>query len=62
MTPPWLQPGDPRTALLALGLGVLAIKAAAQKSPAAAGIVIAIVVAIFTATVIFVAINGVPFR
>jgi hypothetical protein len=60
MTPPRLQPGNPATALLALGLGVLAIKKAAQRSPAAGRIVFAIVAAIFTATVIFVAINGLP--
>jgi len=60
MTPPWLQPGNPVTGLLALGLGVLAIKKAAQRSPEAGRIVFAIVAAIFAATLIFVAINGVP--
>jgi hypothetical protein len=58
--PPWLQPGNPQTALLAVVLGVLAVKQAYQKGPEAGRLVFAIVAGIVAAMLLFVLINGVP--
>jgi hypothetical protein len=58
---PWLQPGHPATALLALCLGLLAIEQAARHYGRKAALVtFAFVSGIFAATLLFVLINGVP--
>jgi hypothetical protein len=55
-----IQPGHPATALLALVLGLLAVKAAYQRSREAGNLVFMFVSGVFAAVLLFVLVNGMP--